>query len=157
MAKTKCQRKRLFVDPEVQGFLILRVVLYWMFCLGSITLMLLAWRIVTGPARMFYTHFDDMWFHYGPALMASLLLLPLVVIDIVRFSNRFVGPVLRLKRSMHQLAQGEEIEPIEFRDSDFWREFADEFNVLRAKILGSAIRPEAEHKDVEQDEPVVVN
>ena len=91
-------RKHLFVEPKVQGALVLRAVLYWVTCLITITLMLLCWRILTGPARMFYTHFDDMWFHFGPAVIASFVLLPLVIVDIVRLSNRFVGPLLRLRR-----------------------------------------------------------
>jgi hypothetical protein len=130
----KKQRKRLFVDPKVQGALVTRVVLYWFVCLITLTLMLLCWRIVTGPARMFYTHFDDMWFHYGPAAVASLLLLPLVAIDIVRLSNRFAGPMLRLRRAMGELAQGRHVEPVEFRDDDYWHDFAEQFNAVARRV-----------------------
>jgi len=156
MSNTKYERKHFFVDPKVQGWLIFRVVLYWIVCLSTIILLLLCWRIITGPARIFYTHFDDMWFHYGPALVASFVVLPLVIIDLIRFSNRFVGPMLRLKRSMRQLARGEDVEPIEFRDSDFWQEFANEFNTIRMKILTSAAAPQVEQKETEQEEPVAV-
>ncbi len=117
----KALRKHLFVDPKVQGVLICRVIIYWVLCLITIALMLLCWRIITGPARLFYTHFDDMWYFYGPAAIASLLLLPLVIVDVIRISNRFVGPLLRLRRSMRALARGEEVEPIEFRNNDFWQ------------------------------------
>jgi hypothetical protein len=156
MSDMKCKRKHLFVEPKVQGALVARVVLYWIVCLISITLMLLCWRIITGPARMFYTHFDDMWFHYGPALIASFVLLPLVIIDVIRFSNRFVGPMLRLRRSMRQLAHGEDVEPIEFRDADFWHEFATEFNTLRIQIRASRFPPDVEQKQAQQEEPVAV-
>jgi len=144
MENKKKLRKRLFVDPKVQGALVLRTVFYWVVCLVTITLMLLCWRIVTGPARMFYTHLDDMWFHFGPALVASTLLLPLVIFDMIRLSNRFTGPLLRLRRSMRSLARGEHVEPIEFRDGDFWQEFADEFNILAARVQGEAQPAETE-------------
>jgi len=134
MSNTKTMRKHLFVDPKVQGALLLRVIFYWFVCLLTIALMLLCWRIVTGPAQLFYTHLDEMWFQYGPACVASLLLLPLVIVDVLRFSNRFSGPLLRLRRSMRQLAQGEDVEPIEFRDGDFWKEFAQEFNAVVARV-----------------------
>jgi len=149
----KCMRKRLFVDPKVQGALAVRVVLYWVVCLITITLMLLCWRIVTGPARLFYTHFDDMWFHYGPALVASLMLLPLVVVDIVRLSNRFAGPMLRLRRSMRALARGENVEPLEFRDADFWHEFAAEFNGVLARV--QHLQRQADLGGESREEPVV--
>ena len=144
----KAMRKRLFVDPKVQGALIARVVMYWVICLITIALLLLCWDIVTGPARVFYMHFDDMWFFYGPAAIASFLLLPLVIIDIIRISNRFVGPLLRLRRSMRALARGEDVEPIEFRNNDFWYDFADEFNAVRARILQLSAENESE---IEED------
>lgn len=153
MVDKKSMRKHLFVDPKVQGALVARVVLYWVVCIMAICLMLLCWRIVTGPARMFYTHFDDMWFFYGPAFVASLLLLPLVIIDVIRLSNRFAGPVLRLRRSIRELARGEHVDPIEFRDNDFWHEFAEEFNVLLKKIQqdSASAAPAEEQRD---EEPV---
>lgn len=124
------KRTRLFVDAKVQGALLLRAAMYWVLALLAITLMLLVWRITTGPARIFYTHFDDMWFHFGPALVASFVLLPIALIDVLKLSNRFVGPLLRLRREMRALARGEHVEPIEFRDHDYWRDMADEFNAL---------------------------
>jgi hypothetical protein len=133
MSRTIRKRKQLFVDPKVQGALVLRVLLYWTVCLVTMTLMLLCWSIVRTP-RMFYTHLDDMWFHYGPALIASFILLPMVIVDIIRVSNRFAGPLMRLRRSMRALARGEHVEPIKFRRGDFWREFAEEFNAVVARV-----------------------
>jgi hypothetical protein len=147
----KRMRKRLFVDPKVQGALVLRTVLYWVVCLITITLMLLCWRILTGPARLFYTHFNDMWFHFGPAVIASSLLLPLVIWDMIRLSNRFTGPLLRLRRSMRALARGEYVEPIEFRDGDFWQEFAEEFNTLAARVQSTGLPPQCAL--AQRDEP----
>ena len=150
MSVKKSLRKHLFVDPKVQGALVLRAMLYWVTCLITVTLMLLCWRIVTGPARVFYTHFNDMWFFYGPAVIASFLLLPLVIVDVLRFSNRFTGPVLRLRRGMRALARGERTEPIEFRDSDFWHEFAEEFNAVLARFQGANAKPQPEEDEQEE-------
>jgi len=154
-------RRRLFVDPKVQGALVLRVLLYWVVCLMTITLMLLCWSILKTP-RMFYWHFDDMWFHYGPALIASFVLLPMVIVDIIRLSNRFAGPMLRLRRSMRALARGEHVEPVQFREGDFWKEFADEFNAVVALVQRAvpaeepthAEQPEVQEDQCEEPEPV---
>jgi hypothetical protein len=127
-------RKQLFVDPKVQGALLLRTIGYWFFCLLTMALSLLLWRLFTGPARLFYLHFDDMLYWYGPAAVASLLVLPLVVIDCVRLSNRFAGPLYRLRRELRRLAAGEKVTPIHFRDGDFWLEFADEFNAVAKRM-----------------------
>ena len=53
MSPKKQPRKQIFVDAKVQGALVLRVALYWVFCLLTVALMLLCWRILTGPARLF--------------------------------------------------------------------------------------------------------
>ena len=90
--------------------------------------------MLTGPARMPLSHLDDMWFHFGPALVASFILLPLVVYDIIRTSNRFTGPLLRLRRSMRALAAGEQVKEIRFRDGDFWQDLAEDFNAVARRV-----------------------
>ena len=154
MSEKKYLRKCLFVDPKVQGALIARVVLYWLVCLIGITLMLLCWQIITGPRQPFYLHFSDLWFHYGPALIASCLLLPLVIVDVVRFSNRFAGPLLRLRRSMRELARGQYVERLEFRNDDFWQEIANEFNTISAHAPAAANADMGESE--REEEPVAV-
>lgn len=164
MPEMRRLRRHLFVDPKVQGALVTRVIMYWFVCLIGITLMLLCWRIMTGPPQMFAVHFEDLWFNYGPAVIASLLLLPLVIVDVLRLSNRFVGPLLRLRRSMRQLGRGEEVEAIEFRETDFWPEFADEFNAIRLRLqLLSSYADQIKHEKEEKaklkqaEEPVSVS
>ncbi len=130
----RLSRKQYFVDPKVQGALMIRAALYWCFCIVSIITMVLCWRIVTGPARVFYTHFDDMWFHMGPALVTAALLLPIILTDVVRMSNRFTGPLLRLRNSMRAVAQGQQVAPLRYRPNDFWHEVAEEFNALAARV-----------------------
>ena len=127
------KRRQLFVDPRVQGALLARTVAYWGFCLIALTLMLLCWRIFTVPGRTFAFHVNWLWFHYAPAVVASLLLLPIIVIDSMRLSNRFAGPMVRLRRAMRRLAEGETVQPINFRDDDFWSEFAEDFNRMLAR------------------------
>jgi hypothetical protein len=130
----KFKRKQLFVDPKVQGALVLRLLGYWLVTMITAVSMIVCWRIVTGPPRFFFTHFADMLFYYGPAIVASFLLLPLMVVDCVRMSNRFVGPLYRLRRCMRDLGKGLPVPPIHFRDGDFWLELADEFNLLSARM-----------------------
>jgi len=130
----KHNRKQLFVDPKVQGALILRVLAYWVCTIVTITSMVLCWRILTGPSRMFYMHFDEMWFHFGPALIASLFVLPLMVVDCVRLTNRFTGPLYRLRRCFRELSVGQKVPNIHFRDGDFWQDIADEFNAVNQRV-----------------------
>jgi hypothetical protein len=71
-------------------------------------------------------------------LATSLLLLPIVVFDMVRFTNRLVGPMVRLRTALRCLCQGRPCEPLRFRHGDFWTELAEEFNALAARVQASA-------------------
>ena len=68
------------------------------------------------------------------SIIASVLVMPFVLFDFVRLSNRFAGPMFRLRRCMQDLADGKRVEPIHFRDGDFWQEIADAFNGILARM-----------------------
>ena len=151
-------RRQLFVDPEVQGALVARAIIYWIVCTLSITLLLLCWRVLTGPVRPLSFHLENMWFFYGPALIASLIVLPVAIMDMIRVSNRFAGPMTRLRHGMRALARGQKVAPIEFRKDDFWYEFAEEFNAVVREVeeLRSRERAEVQRMDEPVDSSVPV-
>lgn len=124
-------RLQLFVDRQVQGALLLRTFLYWLGCVVTCVVLLITWRILgAGPARMFWTHFDDLWFQYSPVFFAALVILPIIMFDSVRMTNKFAGPLKRLRNELRRLSSGEPVRPIKFRAHDFWPELADEFNKI---------------------------
>ncbi|NIL99330.1 MAG: hypothetical protein GTO53_14615 [Planctomycetales bacterium] len=152
----KHNRKRFFVDFTVQGALLARTAMYWGFCLFTVATMLIIWRAMTGPPALFVDQLSELWQRFAPALVASLLLLPLVLMDTVRTSNRFAGPIFRLRRTMKALARGESVRPIHFRDQDFWRDMAEDFNAIAARMHDT---PSAASNDSEApldaDQPLV--
>jgi len=137
-------RRAIFlVDSEVQGSLMVRAAFYWLFCLLTITLMLICWNAYTGPSRRFVDLFLDFYYRYGPALVASLILLPIVMVDVLRTSHRFVGPVVRLRAALRELADGRPVQPLNFRDNDQWRELAAEFNRAAARVVRDSVERSA--------------
>ncbi len=145
----KPTRTQLFVDPEVQGALVARAIIYWVVCTLSIALLLLCWRVLTGPVRPLTFHLENMWYFYGPALIASLIVLPVAITDMIRLSNRFAGPLTRLRHGMRTLARGQSVPPITFRKNDFWYEFAEEFNAV-ARELEELRQREQDEQDFEE-------
>jgi hypothetical protein len=133
------RRAFLLVDREVQGALLLRATIYWAFCLISISLMVLCWSAYLGPPRRFVDLMTDLYFRYGPAMAASLILLPIVLLDVIRTSNRFVGPVVRLRAGLRELAENRPAQPLNFRDDDFWRDMATDFNKAAARCAREAM------------------
>ena len=75
-----------------------------------------------------------MW-HIQVSLLASLAVLPIMLLDILRLSHRWVGPLFRLRASLHQLSLGEPIQPIRFRDGDYWQDLARDVNVVTEELM----------------------
>ncbi len=152
MSQTKFVRRRhYFVDAKLQGALVARVVLYLVVVMFDIGATFAFWRLITPQIRLLSPHWEALWFEYGLAAVVALLLLAVVITDIIRFTNRFVGPILRLRRSMRAVARGEHVEPIRFRHNDFWQELADEFNAVLARVQQPTA--EAAHAAPEEAEP----
>ncbi len=129
-------RRQLFVDRQVQGALLVRIAAYWCFSVLTICLITLCVRAITYPDRPFLEYFaiSEFFVQYGPLILTSSILVPLIMFDVVAVSNRFVGPLLRMRRSMRDLAAGNPVEPIHFREKDFWQEIAQEFNLVVARV-----------------------
>lgn len=130
-------RKKLLVDHEVQWAFLLRAIGYWLMCVATVMLLLTFTNMLAEPVRLFFPDADGPWLRLGPTVVCAVLFLPIVVYDFLRVSNRLVGPVLRLRRAMRALAAGEHVKPIQFREGDFWREFAEEFNAVAQLVHAS--------------------
>ncbi len=130
-------RKRLLIDRKVQGALMLRAVEYWFCCVLTVGLALLAWNLwnlLTGPDESLHGYFVEAWHYFVVAGVVSLLVLPALVYDALRMSNKFTGPLFRLRRELRRLAAGERVPPIRFRTNDFWSDMADEFNAASDRM-----------------------
>lgn len=128
-------RQQLLVDSSVQISVLCRTGLYVTACAVYFLVMLLFTESMSSPERNFgeaimnCVHDSIYW---APGL---LLLLPLVVVDILQVTNRFAGPIFRLRREMQLLARDQSERPLEFRDDDCWLAMAGEFNVLRDELM----------------------
>lgn len=126
------RRRRVFVDARVQGAMLLRVVTYWLVGVLTLSQVMVWWSIIRNPTIPFVEHYrlDNLWNDQGAVLLTAFMLLPVILVDTLIMSNRFAGPFHRLRRSIRALASGESIKPLHFRRQDYWRDVADDVNVL---------------------------
>jgi hypothetical protein len=130
----RLKRKQLFVDPDVQGAFLWRVTIYfgsWLLAAGVTATTL---GMTSFLAQNDYQMVGQYWFFMKLVLAASLLLLPIILYDIGVLTNRVVGPLKRLRNEMRRLGEGQRVELLEFREGDYWREFAAEFNAVAQRI-----------------------
>ena len=142
---SKPKRKQLFIDPTVQGVMLRRALIYWSACVLLIVLPFLIGKTLREPQKFFFEDIGELWTRVGPVLICAVLALPFLIYDIIQLTNRFAGPMFRLRREMHRLANGEPVRRIHFRDGDYWHEFATYFNQIAERIPG-AVPPGAPQK-----------
>jgi len=122
------ERKKTFVDPKVQGALVRRLVMHWLSFLLVASLVAFCLQVLSNPFRSLSEHVQQLWWTHGPFLLVMVFLLPVFVLDTIKMSNRFVGPIYRLRQVILEIAQGDLPPRLKFRDFDFWQGLAEDFN-----------------------------
>ena len=64
---------------------------------------------------------------YSPLLVCSLLIMPLFMLDFLRLTHRFVGPLVRIRESLLRLMDNERVAEVEFRKGDLLPELQTTF------------------------------
>ena len=67
-------------------------------------------------------------------------------------SNRFAGPMVRVRWTLQRIAEGEDVKPLSFREGDFWQEFSDDFNAAMLKQREGQLSATVELTDNDQTE-----
>ncbi len=137
------QRQSIFIDRPVQLALLFRAVLYLAVSLMAQLLMVFFFAFITSPPDDFFANAPKLWWYLQLSLLAWVVLIPIILLDLLKLSHRWVGPIFRLQTSLHALGQGEKIPPVRFRDGDFWPKLAGDLNMVAAKLeCQSEIAPE---------------
>jgi len=137
------RRRQLFVNRSLQGRLLAQVVVYWFYCLLSIALFAACWITFMKQPASSAELFWELWASCGPALAGSILLLPLVLLDCLRISNRFAGPIVRIHEVLQQLAEGKPSGPVQLRDKDYWQELAQSINqIVQRGVKSGSSQPD---------------
>lgn len=133
-------RRQNWVDSQVQGTLVRRILFHWCaFFLVTLLCVSIMHLLLGDPNQSISQRFAAPGSSLVLIGVIMLALFPTFALDTIRFSNRFVGPIARLRRSMRELAAGESVKSLAFRDNDFWADVADEFNSV-ARIVNEQSR-----------------
>ncbi|WP_153557737.1 hypothetical protein [Roseimaritima sediminicola] len=143
-------RVQLMIDRPVQGTLLCRAGIYAGAGLLYMCCVLFFSQALSDPTLSWSQHLSTFAWDALFWTPGVLVLLPIVAHDVLRMTNRFAGPVYRLRTEMTRLVAGEEGRPIKFRDEDQWMELAPLYNQLRAELL--ELREQAAERDADAGE-----
>jgi hypothetical protein len=130
------RRNQKFIDAQVQGALARRIIFHWF------VFVIVSWgvsfflQLLSDPFRPVADNLWYMWTTQGPLMLVMVFLLPVFVLDTVKLSHRFAGPVMSLRRAMREVADGKAARKIQFRKNDFWHELADDYNAIADRLNG---------------------
>ncbi len=135
MTQAKSKRKKLIVERQVQGALGFRIAGHWLvFMIASLSFTIILRMIGNIEQASLYAMVALALKEQSVAIVVILAFLPWFINDAFKLSNRFAGPVVRLRGAIKALSHGDEPAPLQFRKGDFWGELASEFNELHARI-----------------------
>jgi hypothetical protein len=145
----KNRRRRLTVNSAVQWALVRRILCHWVYflvltaALLPIWVAVMSWDIVGAPFGL-RDAVAIGWERTVPMIVFFIAAAPMIAYDVLKLSNRFVGPVYRLHKSIKSLAAGEETPPIRLRAGDFWKDVIADFNVLAEQVASMRKREAAD-------------
>jgi hypothetical protein len=140
------ERSRIWIDG-FQSRLYLRVVAYWLIAVVSVWNFLFVWRLVEEGKGNPLEQFTRFCVELYPVLICFAVLVPFFAWDAVRFSHRLVGPLVRIRKAVRALADGEPARRIQLRDGDFLLDLKDDLNALIAVLEQRGVVPPAEARE----------
>ena len=131
------KRTRLVIEPVIQYSLVRQMIVQW-------SLHLLATLLLLSMLQVMLGGFFHPWSYHasriGPALaslsVALVVLLPVFILQSLKLSNRFAGPIYRLRRELRQLREGQPYREMQFREDDYWQDLAAPINSIHLQLLG---------------------
>lgn len=127
-------RRRYFVDPKVQTGLLKRIAFYWTASILFLTLPIAFAKVLAEPSVFFLDHIVNVFTTHWPVLAMLMFFLPFAMNDAIKFSNRFTGPVFRLRSELRNFEAGQCLKPIKFRQGDYWHDLAEGINRVGKRL-----------------------
>jgi len=144
------ERKKTFVDPQVQGALARRLCMHWVAFIAVAAAVAFCLQVLSNPFRPISEHVQQLWWTQGPFIMVMIFMMPVFVVDTIKISHRFAGPIYRLRQTVREMAESGEMKVLKFRDFDFWQGLADDFNRMTARLTGTEYDPSVAEADEEE-------
>lgn len=122
------KRKRVWID-RFQTLLFWRVAFYFVFYQAAV------WFLVAIENRIWTVVGDALGRETAASMMIFLIAIVifigvLFICDAVRFTHRIVGPLVRFRKAIQAIRDGDEVDLVQLRKGDMLHELKDEFNEM---------------------------
>jgi HAMP domain-containing protein len=131
----KFKRKRLWVDPAFQARLLIRMVCYLVLFIVFVFHVSFVFEAMANYASdAMAKGIGGLYVEYlsqqRTFLFSLLLVAPILLYDLLKYSHRVAGPLFRCRRVMQDMAAGKPVPPFVPRQHDLMGELFQAFNGL---------------------------
>jgi hypothetical protein len=132
----KNKRRTVLVDKTTQVAIVKQSLLHWLYhSLVTIVFLAILQFVLGGMFKPWDEIWQSIWPIAASVYLSLFVLLPVFVLSSFKLSNRFAGPIGRVRRALRDIAAGKPYVPLQVRDGDFWPEIAQEFNAAVEVLL----------------------
>lgn len=129
------KRSQTVIDKEVQYGVIRKIAAHWIVFMICNSFALLMWVcLFEQPDASWKDTAGECFRRFMPFFIISAALIPAFVLDTLKLTNRFAGPISRLRAEIANAAAGRPVEKLNFRTNDYWREIASSFNTMIERV-----------------------
>jgi hypothetical protein len=151
-------RKRLWINPAFQGRLLIHIGTYFLLYLMIICmlgfLLFLQEALLGKQFKGGFALYSIYLTQVRPLFLATAILMPYFIYDLIKFSNRVAGPLYRCQKVMREMASGNPVREFQPRKHDLMPEFYADFNALilawNSRIMPSANDPAQPRQDADR-------
>ena len=137
MTESKARRSRHLVDREVQGGLLRKIAIHWLIFFVCNAVALVIWiRLFESPDADWGTTMRETFQQFFPFFIVTMALIPAFVLDTLKLTHRFAGPLSRFRVALADVSAGRSVAPLSFRNNDFWQKLAADFNSVVGRCEG---------------------
>lgn len=126
-------RKRLLINWSVQGPLLIRLIVHLVtYSAATFSLVILCWMYQRQAIESaFGPHTEPLnlfWYRFLPIVGCCLGVLPFVLYDMLKITNRIAGPLYRFEKTMQELEETGVLPKARLRENDLLTDFCGRYN-----------------------------
>ena len=152
-------RLKQMINWSVQGPIVKRLLLHVLaYNAATLCLLMLVWGVRTSLAaiteRPTMTSPLTFWQQAAPVMVCMLIMVPYMVWDLMKLTNRIAGPLYRFESLLKDFVKSGRLNPAIIRDGDFLTDFQAVFNEFAAAL--HAMHPNTKPVPSTEQKPAAV-
>ena len=152
-------RLKKMINWSVQGPIVNRLLLHVLaYNAATLCLLMLVYGVRTSLAAITeqptMTSPLTFWQQAAPVMVCMLIMVPYMVWDLMKLTNRIAGPLHRFESLLKDFIKSGTLNPANLRDGDLLTDFQAQFNEFAAAL--HAMHPNTKPGPISEQKPVAV-